>query len=191
MLALNKEATMNAINISVKKVALLAAITSTLLLSGCGITAKRLHDHAGYADIESPSWWQADNELNLSLGPTTIRAARWFTSIDKDPDIKALLKDVKGVRISVYNIEDNNKLFGEMIAETQTNLNADGWHPVIRVNEKESHETMLMFMKSDGDIIDGLVVLTLDDDEAVFVNVIGNIRPESFEPLMAEVYHKE
>jgi hypothetical protein len=182
---------MNLTHRSLKKVALLVVVISGLLLTGCGITAKRLHNHAGYADIESPYWWQADSELNLSLGPTTIRAARWFTSIDEDPEIKALLRDVKGVRISVYNIDDNSNLFAENIAETQVNLKADGWHPVIRTTEKETNETTLMYMKANSDVIDGLVVLTLDDDEAVFINVIGNIKPESFEPLMAEVYDKE
>ena len=166
-------------------------ITAGILLSGCGITAKRLHDHAGYADIESPYWWQADNELNLSLGPTTIRAARWFTSVDKDPEIKALLKSVKGVRISIYNITDNEDVFKDNIAETQANLDADGWYQVVRVNEPNDNETTLMYMKSDGEVIDGLVVLTLDDDEAVFVNVIGNIKPESFEPLMAQIHEQK
>lgn len=174
-----------------KKGALLLLVTASMLLTGCGITAKRLHNHAGYADIESPYWWQADSELNLSLGPTTIRAARWFTSVDEDPEIKALLRDVKGVRISIYEVKGNSEIFKENIEETQANLNADGWHPVVRVNEKESDESMLMFMKSSGDVIDGLVVLTLSHDEAVFINIIGNIRPESFEPLMAQVNFRE
>ena len=174
-----------------RKGALLLLVTATMLLTGCGITAKRLHNHAGYADIESPYWWQADSELNLSLGPATLRAARWFTDIDEDPEIRALLRDVKGVRISIYEVKDNSTIFKKNIAKTQENLNADGWHPVVRVNEKDSDESTLMYMKSDGEVIDGLVVITLDKDEAVFVNVIGHIKPESFEPLMAQVHQME
>jgi hypothetical protein len=176
---------------SFKTGALMSLFMVSFLLTGCGITAKRLHNHAGYADIESPYWWQADSEVNLSLGPLAIRAARWLTDVGDEPEIKALLRDVDGVRISVYNIEDNGEIFQENIAETQANLDEDGWHPVIRTQERDSNETTLMYMKSSEDIIDGLVVLTLDDDEAVFINVIGNIKPESFEPLMEQVYQKE
>lgn len=176
---------------SLKTGTLLFVVAASLLLSGCGITAKRLHHHAGYADIESPYWWQADSELNLSLGPLAIRAARWFTSVDDEPEIKALLKDLDGLRISVYKVEDNNEIFKSNIADTQANLSADGWHPIVQVNEAEAKESTLMFMKSDGDVIDGLVVLTLSKDEAVFINIIGNIQPDSFEPLMAQVYKRK
>ena len=58
----------------------------------------------------------------------------------------------------------------------------------MRVNDDESADYSLMFIKSSGDVIDGLVVLSLSDDEAVFVNVIGNIHPDSFEPIMDQVY---
>lgn len=166
------------------------AVLSTLLLSGCGITASGLDDHAGYANIDSPYWWQADSHVNLSLGPTTLLAARWLTSIDDDPEVKALLKDVDGVRISIYKVEKNDDMFKQKMAQTRASLNQDGWHPVVLVNEKDESETTSIYMKSDGDTIDGLVVLKLSDEEATFVNVIGDIHPDSFEPLMAQVYSK-
>jgi len=171
----------------IKKVVLLLAIT---FLTGCGITASGLHNHAGYADIDSPYWWQADSEINLSLGPLTIGTARWMIDTDKDPEIDALLDDVDGVRISVYKVEDNSSVFKDNFAETQANLLTDGWQHVIRVNDDESADYSLMFIKSNGEIIDGLVVLSLSDDEAVFVNIIGNIQPDSFDPIMEQVYKK-
>ena len=57
-------------------------------------------------------------------------------------------------------------------------------------NDDESADYSLMFIKSNGDVIDGLVVLSLSDDEAVFVNIIGNIHPDSFDPIMDQVYKK-
>jgi hypothetical protein len=170
------------------KYSLALVLIASALLSGCGITTKNLHGHAGYADIESPYWWQADNELNLSIGPSTIRVARWFTDIDDDPQIEALLKDVDGLRVSVYKIDGNEDVFLDLMSETRGNLNATGWQQVVQIKEKEDKETTLMFMKSSGETIDGLVVLILSKEEATFVNVIGNIHPDSFEPLMAQVY---
>jgi hypothetical protein len=171
-------------------VTLLLAVAASFFLTGCGITAGGLHSHAGYADIESPYWWQADSEINLSLGPLAIGTARWVIDADEDPEIDALLDDVDGVRISVYNVEKNSELFKDNFIETQANLRADGWQHVVRMNDDESSDYSLMFIKSNGEVIDGLVVLSLSDNEAVFVNIIGNIHPNSFEPIMEQVYKK-
>jgi len=181
---------MKPVNQLLKKITLLFAITTSFFLTGCGITASGLQNHAGYADIKSPYWWQADNEVNLSLGPLTIGTARWVIDADEVPEINALLDDVDGVRISVYKVEDNGVVFKDNFAQTQANLRADGWQHVVQVNDDKSADLSLMFIKSSGDIIDGLVVLTLSDDEAVFVNIIGNIHPDSFEPIMNQVYKK-
>jgi hypothetical protein len=171
-----------------KKATLLLVIVGSFFYTGCGITAGGLHSHAGYADIESPYWWQADNKLNLSLGPLAIGTARWVIDTDEAPEIDALLDDVDGVRVSIYKVEENSELFKDNFGETQANLRADGWQHIVRVNDDESADYSLMFIKSSGDVIDGLVVLSLSDDEAVFVNVIGNIHPDSFEPIMDQVY---
>jgi hypothetical protein len=171
-----------------KKATLLLVITGSFFFTGCGITAGSLHSHAGYANIESPYWWQADNKLNLSLGPLAIGTARWVIDADEDPEIDALLDDVDGVRISVYKVEENSELFKDNFGETQANLRANGWQHIVRVNDDESADYSLMFIKASGDVIDGLVVLSLSDDEAVFVNIIGNIHPDSFEPIMDQVY---
>lgn len=162
-------------------------VLSGLILTGCGITAKSLHNHEGYADIESPWWWQADKQTSISIGPSTIRAARWFTDIDKDPQVKALLKSVDGIRLLVYKVDHNSEVFKGSIEQTRENLTASGWFPVVQVKDKDTDETKHIFMKSDGNIIDGLVVLSLSETKATFVNVIGDIHPDDFEPLMSQV----
>ena len=177
-------------NLLLKKAFLLLAIAASFFFSGGGITASGLHSHAGYADIDSPYWWQADSEVNLSLGPLAIGTARWVIDEDEEPEIDALLDDVDGIRVSVYKVEDNSEIFKDNFAETQANLRADGWQHIVRVNDDESTDYSLMFIKSNGEVIDGLVVLSLSDDEAVFVNVIGNIHPDSFDPIMDQVYKK-
>ena len=181
---------MKVTSLLLKKIILLLAITASFFFTGCGITASGLHSHAGYADIDSPYWWQADSEVNLSFGPLAIGTARWVIDTDEDPEIDALLDDVDGVRISVYKVEDNSDIFKDNFAETQANLRADGWQHIVRVNDDESSDYSLMFIKSNGEVIDGLVVLSLSDNEAVFVNIIGDIHPDSFDPIMEQVYKK-
>jgi len=175
-------------NYLLNKTILILAITASFYMTGCGITAGVLYNHAGYVNIESPYWWLADSEVNFSLGPLAIGTARWVIDVDEEPEIDALLDDVDGVRISVYKVEDNSALLKGNFDETQANLRADGWQHIVRVNDDKSSDYSLMFIKSNGEIIDGLVVLSLSDDEAVFVNIIGNIHPDSFDPIMRQVY---
>lgn len=177
-------------NSLLSKLNLPLVIAWCLLLGGCGITASGLHNHAGYANLESPYWWQADSDVNLSLGPLAIGTARWAIDADQDPELDRLLEDVDGVRISVYNIDDNAQVFIDNFAESKANLQKSGWQNVVRVKD-ENDDYSLMFIKSTGDMINGLVVLSLSDDEAIFVNLIGNIKPESFDPIMAKVYEKK
>jgi len=170
-----------------QKLTTVVLVVSAFIIGGCGITAKSLHAHEGYADIESPWWWQADKQTSISIGPSTLRAARWFTDIDQDPEVKSLLKGIDGIRLLVYKVEDNSEVFKDSIEQTRKNLLANAWFQVMQVNDKESDETELIFMKSNGDIIDGLVVLSLSQTEATFVNVIGDIHPDDFAPLMSQV----
>jgi len=174
--------------IFIKVLSNIALLYIIITLAGCGITAGGLHNHPGYADLESPYWWQANSEVNLSLGPLAIGTARW--AINDDPQLDALLDDVDGVRISIYKIENNGRIFLDDFSESKRNLLADGWQNFIRVNNEDNNDYSLMFVKSNGDVIDGLVVLTLSDDEAVFVNIIGNIHPDSFDTVMKHV-HKD
>jgi len=177
--------------IFIKVLSNIALLYLIINLAGCGITAGSLNNHAGYADLESPYWWQAESEINLSLGPLVIGTARWAINESDDPQLDALLDDVDGVRISIYKIEDNSQIFLDDFAESQKNLIADGWQNFVRVNEDDSEDYSLMFVKSNGEVIDGLVVLSLSDDEAVFINIIGNIHPESFDTVMDNVYKKD
>lgn len=160
-------------------------------LAGCGITAGGLHNHSGYADLESPYWWQAESEVNLSLGPLAIGTARWAIDDDEDPELDALLDDVDGVRISVYKIKDNAEMFLADFTESKRNLIADGWQNFVKVKDEDDEGYSLMFVKSNGDVIDGLVVLALSNDEAVFINIIGNIHPDSFDTVMEHVRKDE
>jgi len=170
----------------IKVLSNIALLYLIITLAGCGITAGGLHNHSGYANLESPYWWQADSELNLSLGPLAIGTARW--AIDDDPQLDALFDDVDGIRISVNKIEDNTEIFLDDFAASKKNLLADGWQNFIRVKDDDDEGFSLMFVKSNGDVIDGLVVLAMSDNEAVFINIIGNIHPDSFDTVMAQVY---
>jgi len=163
---------------------LLLALPTVFLLLGCGITARSLSQDPGYASLHFPAFWQADKEMSVSVGPTLMRIARNF--IDDDEEVSHLIRHVKGVHLRVYTVTDNAGVINEHIDESAEDLNRLGWERIVSV--REDKEYTVIMVKLEDEIVQGLVVLTNDNQEAVFVNVIGSIEPASLQPLIAQVY---
>lgn len=150
-----------------------------LALTACGLTAPR--SGPGYADLESPGIWDTDREFALSLGPTVLRFAA--NHIDDDPETEALLRSLDGVRIRIYEIDGDSSKVASKIDLMQADLRGEGWESVMLVRQ-ENERTHLM-LKSSGDQVHGLTLLTSDgESEAVVINLIGDIQPELFSDVM-------
>ena len=158
---------------------MLAALFCALLISGCGITAPQ--GNAGYADLDSMGVFDTDNTINISIGSGLLRFAA--AHIDDDPETRDLLRDLDGVRIRIYEIERNPDKVAARLQHMQSGLLEDGWDPVLLVRE-EGEETHLL-VKIRGDRILGLTLLTMEEDsEVVVINLMGDIRPQSFSNVM-------
>lgn len=157
------------------------AMAATLLLSvaACGITAPRSNE--GYADLDSLGMMDTDRVINLSLGPTVLHFAARY--IDDDPEVRDLLRSLDGVRVRIYEIDgDASKVAGRM-QNMSTRLQDDGWEPVMLVSQEDEQVHMLMRMV-DGQIR-GMTVLVMDgSEEAVIVNLMGEIDPAQFTDVM-------
>jgi hypothetical protein len=155
---------------------------AAVLLSGCGLTAPRSND--GYADLDSLGVFDVDNVMTLSIGPSLLRFAAKHT--EDDPETQALLSNLEGVRIRIYEIDGNADRVAGRVDAMGTRLQQQGWEPVAVL--READETVHMLMKpigdSDGQRIAGLTVLVADQEEAVIVNVMGDLKPELFSDTM-------
>ena len=156
----------------------LLSIILALLVSGCGITAPRSND--GYADIDSLGIADTDSTVSLSFGPTTLRLVAGF--MDEDPEAKELLLNLDGVRVKVYDIVRGQERVAQRIDKMNAKLQRQGWETVITV--QETRERTHVLVKMNGPLIAGLTVISLDEHEAVIVNVMGNLSPEMFSGTM-------
>ncbi len=154
-------------------------LSCALSLVGCGITAS--HSNEGFAELDSPGIFDTDNSVSLSIGPTLLHFAA--AHIDDDPETQALLRNLDGVRIRVYEIEHNPEQVAARLSRMQYNLQQSGWEPVMLVRD-EGQETHLLVKIRDERIL-GLTLLTMDEDsEVVVINLMGEIRPQSFSNVM-------
>jgi len=155
--------------------------TLLLNLSACGITAPRSSE--GFAELDSPGIFDTDRSVSLSIGPTLLRFAAAHMDEDEDPQTRALLRDLDGVRIRVYEIERNSEQVAMRVARMKTRLQQAGWEPVMLVRDA-GDETHLL-VKIENERILGLTLLTMEEDsEVVVINLMGEIRPQNFSRVM-------
>lgn len=161
----------------VMKLPVLAA--ALILLAGCGLTAPRSSD--GFADLDSLGMGDTDRVIALSIGPTLLHfAAR---HIDNDPEVRDLLRSLDGVRIRIYEIDGDPQRVAGRMENMAVKLQDDGWEPVMTIRQQDERVHMLM-RTVDGQIR-GMTVLVMDGlDEAVIVNLMGEIKPEQFSEVM-------
>jgi hypothetical protein len=154
------------------------AVVLVLMLTACGITAPRSND--GYANLDSPGISDTNRTLSLSLGKTTLRFAAHF--LDDEPETQALLRSLDGVRVRIYEVHGDTDRIALKFDRMGSKLSNDGWQPIMLV--REEGELVQMFSKSSSRGMQGLTIVSADDEEVVVVNVMGDIQPEHFGDVM-------
>jgi hypothetical protein len=154
-----------------------------LSLTACGITAPRSSE--GFAELDSPGVFDTDNSVTISFGPTLLRFAA--AHMDGDPEARALLRGLDGVRIRVYEIENNSARVAKRIDAMQDKLLETGWEPVMLV--RDDGEVTHLLAKFSDDRILGLTLLAMEDadegsGEVVVINLMGEIQPQNFSQVM-------
>lgn len=149
-----------------------------LMISACGITAPRSNE--GYANLDSPGMSETDRTMSLSLGPTTLRFAARF--LDDEPETQVLLRSLKGVRIRTYEVDGDSEIITRNMESMGNKLNRDGWAPVMLV--REEGDLVQMYAKHTDAKIQGLTIVSVDNQEVVVINIMGNIDPAHFSDVM-------
>ena len=116
-------------------------------------------------------------------------AARFFEK--QEPDVAKLLNGIQLVHVSVIGLNDQNRAELEQRAEhVRKELETKGWERVVKVLKDE--QDIGIYLKTQGkETVQGLaLVLFAGKDQAVFANVVGDIKPEQL-ALLGERLHIE
>lgn len=116
--------------------------------------------------------------VEVDVPRNLIALASHFVGSD-EPEIAALLAGLQRIRVHVIGVEESNRAeLSARITKSRDDLVQLGWQRVVSV--REDKQSVDVFLKAaTGEDIDGIVVTVLNDDEqAVFVNIVGNIKPE-------------
>jgi hypothetical protein len=108
-----------------------------------------------------------------------------------EPEVAKFLRNIQGVRVNVIGLTDDNRDDTKTrIESVRSQLSSSGWDRIVTV--KDGGEDVGVFVKLRGEeAIEGIVVTIVSGEkEAVFVNIVGNIKPEQIAKV-GETLHIE
>lgn len=141
-----------------------------------------LRDLPGFVDFGEMADIYGEPKVKISIGGALLNFVGALAKND-DPEAAAVFSKLKGVHVNVYNTGDVGAAAAlDRVKRLKSGLQAANWSPIVQVNEED--EQVQIFMKLDGNVMDGLMLMAVDDSEAVFVNVIGQLDPNELSQLM-------
>jgi hypothetical protein len=140
-----------------------------------------LKELAGFVDFGDLSATYGEPKISINIGGTLLQFVGVMTE-DSDNETSELMSQLKGVRVFGYPIEDDPTVAKEKFGEVKSTLKSKGWEPVVQVNEE--NEQVMIYMKMDGQSMEGMTVMTVDDEEVMFINIIGKLDPKQLGKVM-------
>jgi hypothetical protein len=106
----------------------------------------------------------------------------------EEPDVAKLLNGLKQVTVNVIGLDDENRAELQKRAQTiRADLAGKGWERIVTVQEKD--QDVSVYLKMSESAIQGLVAVVLDGkQDAVFANVVGDIKPEQL-AMLGDKFH--
>ncbi len=140
-----------------------------------------LKDLPGYVDFGDLSSSYGEPKISINIGGTLLQFVSLMSG-ESDPEAAELLSNLKGVRVFGYDTQDDVEVASQKFAEVRGTLRSLGWEPVVQVNDDD--EQVLIYMKLNGTVMDGMTVMTVDDEEVMFINIIGKLDPRQLGKVM-------
>lgn len=140
-----------------------------------------LKDLPGYVDFGDLSLTYGEPKITINLGGTMLNFVGMMSSSDS-PETSEMISKLKGIRVQIYSIEENAEVARNQFGDTKSSLKSSGWEPIVQVNEDD--EQVLVYMKAIDGHMEGMTVMVVDEEEAVFVNVIGQLNPAELAQVM-------
>jgi hypothetical protein len=131
----------------------------------------------GYVDFAALAKIGEEAKVEVNLKSPMLGLVSKFVG-DDDPELREMLANLTLVRVRVYNLTPAiEKEFLTAGTETIRRLDKSGWERIVRVRDEGEHVDIYFKPSSNAEWIEGVLIIAVDN-EAVFVNIVGQIRPE-------------
>jgi len=160
-----------------KRILLCAVIT--LAFAGTAWAQDDLRQDPGYIDLDTiEDWFDREASIIVNVKGALLKLVAEASRYE-DPELADLLHKLKSVQVRGYDLRRVD--FEDVQERTRTlarRLENEGWDTVVRVRDDD--EDVNIHVRVDDGAIAGMFVMVIspDDDETVFVNIVGQIDPE-------------
>ena len=154
---------------------LLAGIALALVLSPAWAQEDAMKAYPGYVDFGGLTELFGEPAVQIAVGQSLLNMIGAFGA-GADPDVADLFSRLHGVRVKVFHNPSLSDDIFEHVKGVSASLQGEGWEPVVSIDHR--YEQVRVFMKLNGESVEGITLMALEDDEAVFVNVIGDLDPD-------------
>ena len=157
----------------------IGVITMLLALSAVA-QEDELKTMPGYVAFESLDEVYGEPKVRVNVGGFLL--SLMSKAAKNEPGAAAIVEGLEGVRINVYSTGGEVAPAIDQLQNAKNMLSNQNWEPIIQVNE--DRQNVQVFIKANGEGVQGLTVMAVDADDAVFVNILGSIDPENLGAIM-------
>jgi len=139
-----------------------------------------LENHPGYVNLDViPQTVDIEPSIEVHIKGAILRLAAAATERE-DPELSDMLRGLRAIRVFGYNstywTEGTPATLEELAARMSDQLDNTGWDVMVRV--REPGERVHVYLKEVDARLEGMMVMVVDSEEAVFVNITGTFDPE-------------
>lgn len=140
-------------------------------------------DLPGYVDFSALSEDYGEPRVMVNVGGSLLKLVGSMKH--DDPALEHALKGLDSLRIHVYDTEGDTTPADERMDAVSSKLKNQEWEQIVRVREPE--DRVNIFVKHSEDVIHGLMIMAVNAEEAVFINVLGDINPAKLNEVVAGI----
>lgn len=159
-------------------VALMLALAAVLVSPAAAASKDDYKKMPGYVDFSQLALQDIEASVEVFLKGPLLKMAREAVK-NEEPELAGALDGVQLICVNVFPLDDLDvKSLEANTKKLASGLEKKGWEMAVRVRERDE-DVYIYLLPGNEDTIEGLVVMVIgDDDQAVFVNIVGTINPE-------------
>jgi hypothetical protein len=119
---------------------------------------------------------KASQSVDVNVDERLMKmAAKVFS--DRDPDerkIKKLVEGLKGIYVRSFEFDTSGQYTAADLESIRTQLSGPGWTRMVNVTSKKEGN-LEVYLRFQGDMVNGLAVLHSDEKELTVVNIVGPV----------------
>jgi Domain of unknown function (DUF4252) len=140
----------------------------------------------GAQDIQTRINWdklipKAVEKVDINLDATMLKMASGFLS-GQEASVRNLIGNVKEIHVKSLTFAKEGEYSLADVDAIRAQMKTPGWNSIVDVQEKGG-DNAAVYLKTDGKLVQGIVVIAAEPKELTVVNIVGSLDPADLAAL--------